>query len=109
MGRALTAHAPQLAGPMPPEQAREVSETFASKEPELRSKAAGNFPVDAWSQDDDFFAAERGAAISWANDHGVRRQDVFAAIDRGLREWPEGSTVPRPKATVAPCKPRALE
>lgn len=105
----MTIPAPQLAAPMPTDQAREVSETFAAKEPSLRSKAAENFPVDAWSQDDDFFASERNDAISWANDHGVRRQDVFAAIDRGLREWPLSSTLPRPKATVAPCKPRALE
>ncbi len=108
--RALTAPGPVPAAAISVEQAHQAYEAMSAKEPEYRAKSAENFPADGWSQDDDFSASERGFATTWANDHGVRRQDVFGAIDQGLREhWLLPPGVPPPVVKVTPCKPRALE
>ena len=108
--RALTVPGPVAAAPISVGLSHQAYEALTAKEPEFRAKAAENFPADAWSQDDDFSAAERGLATTWANDHGVRRQDVFGAVDQGMRaHWLLPPDVPRPIAKVTPCKPRAVE
>ncbi len=108
--RAATAAGPVPAAPISVEQAHQAYEALTAKEPEFRAKAAENFPSDAWSRDDDFSASERGLAGSWANDHGVRRQDVFGSIDQGMRaHWLLPPDVPQPITRVTPCKPRAME
>ena len=108
--RAATAPGPVPAAPLSVEQAHRAYEALTAKEPEFRAKAAENFAADAWSRDDDFSASERGLAASWASDHGVRRQDVFGAIDQGMRgHWLLPPDVPQPGTRVAPCKPRAME
>ena len=108
--RALTVESVGAAPPLSDDLARQAWADFASREPAWRESAAEQFPTDPWSQDDDFFASERGHATSWANEHGVSRQSVFFAIDRGMREkWPLPSGVTQPRARVAPCRPRALE
>jgi len=108
--RALTVEGGPAAPPLSDDLARQTWADFASREPAWRQSAAEQFPTDPWSQDDDFFASERGHATSWANAHRVSRQSVFFAIDRGMREkWPLASGVAPPRARVAPCRPRALE
>lgn len=110
MLRVITAPAPRPGQEMTPLLAQKTWLAFAAREPEFRASAAEHFPSDEWSQDDDFFASERGWVISWAERHDVRRQAVFAAIDQGLRQrWPLPPSVPWPSAQVAPCSPRAIE
>ena len=110
LARALTTAAPPAKAPITPELAQRTWQRLSESEPAFRAKAAENFAADAWSQDDDFFASERGLAESWSQMHLIRRQDVFAVVDQGLRErWPLASGVPRPVTRVAPCRPRALE
>ncbi|WP_224372673.1 hypothetical protein [Hyalangium versicolor] len=95
--------------PMNDEQAQDAYRTVVGQERTMREKAMSNFLADRWSQDDDFASAERGAVSQYAASHDVSRQDVFRAIDRGLREdWslPPGSQEPR--VSVAPCRPRPI-
>ena len=90
-------------------QARDAYATIVSQERTMREKAMSNFLADRWSQDDDFAASERGAVHQYAASHGTSRQDVFRAIDRGLRErWPLPPDAQAPRASVAPCRPRPI-
>lgn len=82
----------------------------AEEEGAMRERAKANFPADAWSQDDDFHASERGRVLAFAQRHGVHRQRVLAAFDHGLRaQWalPDGGAPL--SVSVAPCRPRPLE
>ena len=85
-------------------------EWVAVEETPMRERAKANFPADAWSQGDDFHASERGRALEFARRHGVHRQRVLDAFDRGLRaHWPVPDGGGPLAVSVAPCRPRPLE
>ncbi len=80
----------------------------ASEETKLRHDAAKKFPLDRWSQDDDFHQAELSRTKAIAAEHGIRLGDALSAIDDGIREgWPRPADVVL-RSTVPPCQPRAI-
>lgn len=90
------------------EAQREAFSVMVSAEPSMRHQAETNFPGDPWSQDDDFHALEVQKVISHANLRGLSTADVLRALDDGLREgWPRPDNISM-KATVPPCRPRAI-
>lgn len=105
--KAATASPPP---PLPaPSQAvrQQVFSAMAGQEGTFRTKAARNFPGDAWSQDDDFHAMEMQAATRQAALRGISLGEVLRAWDDGLREhWaPADATF---KNSVPPCRPRPV-
>jgi hypothetical protein len=95
--------------PMNDAQAQDAYRTVVSQERTMRESAMSQFLADRWSQDDDFAASERGAVHQYAATHRVSRQDVFSAIDRGLREdWPLPPGSQEPRTSVTPCRPRPI-
>ena len=106
LGRAATAPLVDRPTPSAEPEEREVFELLASEESAMRKKAAGNFPGDPWSQDDDFHNAERQRAIWFSDRKGLSLPHVLRALDDGLHgRWPappDASVQP----TVPPCRPR---
>jgi hypothetical protein len=106
--RAATSPVFADAQPVPEELRLEAFRFVAAEEPAMRAKAMETFPADPWSQDDDFHASESSRVNAFASDHSVSRAHVWRAFDDGMREgWPVPEGV-RLRATVAPCRPRAL-
>ena len=108
LGRALTARAPEQAPESDDALLRQVFRVVASEENTMRHEGAKTFPTDPWSRDDDFHKQEARKARDWGGAHHVRTEDVFFAIDEGIRaRWPH--TNPGPLvATTPPCRPRAI-
>jgi hypothetical protein len=108
LGRALTSPGPADARPLPQAMRLDAYRWIAGHEQAMRDHAMADYPADAWSQDDHFHSSERERANQFASTHRVRRQDVFRAFDDGMRErWPvpDAGVV---RATVPPCRPRAI-
>lgn len=57
----------------------------ASEETKLRHDAAKKFPLDRWSQDDDFHQAELSRTKAIAAEHGIRLGDVVGDRRRDSR------------------------
>jgi hypothetical protein len=104
--RAATAPLPPDGVAASAEVRRAVFSEIAAEEPEMRAKAAHNFPGDTWSQDDDFHHSEQARARVVAVDRGTRLSDVMRALDEGMREeWPLPPGIVL-KPGVPPCRPR---
>jgi len=104
--RVLTTQ-PPARGAIPDERtARRIFESIAAAEPSIRARAAGNFPGDPWSQDDDFHAVEGQRAVQLAASNKVALGEVLRVIDEGMRSgWQRSASI---QPTVAPCRPRPV-
>ena len=108
LGRALTAGAPGQAPESDDALLRQAFRVVASEESSMRRGGAKTFPTDPWSRDDDFHKQEAQKARDWGGAHHVRVEDMFFAIDEGIRSrWPHDN----PSllvTTTPPCRPRAI-
>jgi hypothetical protein len=108
----LAATAPG-AGPTKPltdDVARAIFVELAQGEPQHRLQAAEDFACDPWSRDDHFAVFEATRSGQQRDRYGLAIQDVYRAFDDGLRQrWslPEGTE--RPRAWVAPLRPRPFD
>ena len=106
--RAATVPAPRDHPKLQPTGQVEAFQWMATHEQALRDLAMADYPADPWSQDDHFHGSERERANTFAASQRVRRQDVFQALDEGIRAgWsaPDAGTL---RATVPPCRPRPM-
>jgi len=86
---------------------RTLFKDLRGREPELRQKAAQDFPTDPWSRDDAFHAFEADRAEELARKQHVALTDVLAALDDGIRDEHSRGDMTL-TATVPPCHPRAI-
>ena len=108
--RVATASYPDEANELTPEQQRAAYDELASAEAAMREHGVTNFPADRWSQDDDFHASERARVFEYAQRLHLRPQEVFRAIDVGVRaHWPAPDGGMAPRATVPVCRPRPVD
>lgn len=97
--------------PLPPDSpdertAHRIFDAVAAAEPSWRARAAGNFPGDLWSQDDDFHAMEAQRAAQQAGTNRIAIGDVLRVIDEGMHAgWQRSASI---QPTVAPCRPRPV-
>lgn len=99
--RAATAPAPATPRALSEPERRGLARTLAAQEPAWQARAAGKFPGDRWSQDDDFFNQEHFMVRSLAAHHATSPGEVLLGIDQELRAAPAGR-----KVTQSPLKPR---
>lgn len=108
-GVAATAPAPNDGLPISPALSVEAFRTLTSVEQAAREKAMDGFPNDPWSQSDDFQSSERDRVNDFANKHQLRRQEIFRALDEGLRaSRPLLDGGVAPPSSVPRCRPRPL-
>ena len=108
LGRALTAAAPEQAPESDDALLHQAFRVVASEETVMRHDGAKTFPTDPWSRDDDFHKQEARKAREWGGSHHVRANDMFFAIDEGIRaHWSHGNWAPL-VTTTPPCRPRAI-
>ena len=106
--RVVTAHNATPAWRANAAARRAIFEALAPGEASARTDAAGAFPGDPWSADDDFHNHERRAAQSIAAERGFGVADVLRAIDEGLRDHLPSAPREPLIATVPPCRPRPV-
>lgn len=107
---ALTAPASPPAKPLTDDVARAIYLELAQGEPALRVQSSEDFASDPWSRDDHFAVFEATRSGQQRDKHGVALQDVYRAFDDGLRQrWPLPEGTDRPRAWVAPLRPRPFD
>jgi hypothetical protein len=106
---AALAPEPPRAAPLAEHEAHALFDTLAAGEGEAWRKAKEDWPQHRWSQQDAFGAFERDHVTNLARDKNVSPQDVFDALDRGIRSgWPgpDGGVL---DAMVVPLKMRPMD
>ncbi len=83
----------------------ELAADVAATEDGWRGQAEEAFPLDAWSQRDDFHAREQLRIRDLAASRGVPVEDVLRAVDEDLHSIPHAASERR-GARAVPCKPR---
>ncbi|MCC6334260.1 MAG: hypothetical protein IT380_09770 [Myxococcales bacterium] len=107
---ALTAPRPPPVKPLTDDVARAIYVELAQGEPAHRAQTSEDYASDPWSRDDAFAALEGGRAVVLKYKYGLTVQDVYRAFDEGLRQrWPLPPGTERPRATVAPLRPRPFD
>lgn len=106
---AALAPAPARPSPPPEQDTRALFDRLAAGEAEAWRKAKEDWPQHRWSQQDAFSAFEREHVTSLAREKHLASQDVFDALDQGIRaHWPQpdgGALEP----TVVPLKMRPMD
>src|SRR4051794_13872936 len=103
------APAPGRSAPPPEQDARGLFDKLAAGEGEAWRKVKEDWPQHRWSQQDAFSAFERDHVTTLARDQHLSSQDVFDALDQGIRaHWPgpDGGAL---EATVVPLKMRPMD
>ena len=109
LGLAAFNPAPARPAPPPPESLRALFDEAVRGELDDRDHARDDWAHHRWSQLDAFGALENSCLSKVAADKSLSAQDVFLAVDHGLREhWPGPGGQPLDVATV-PLKPRAMD
>lgn len=96
--------------PVSDELAHSLYVELAQAEPAYRLQTSEDYASDPWSRDDAFAALEGGKVVQLRDRHGISVQDVYRAFDEGLRRrWPIPEGAERPRAFVAPLRPRPFD
>lgn len=109
LGLAAFNRAPARPAPPPESALRPLFDEAVRGEPNDRDKARDDWAHHRWSQLDAFGALESDRLGKLAAQKGLAPQDVFMAVDHGLRAgWRGPDGKPLDVSTV-PLKPRAMD
>jgi hypothetical protein len=108
--RTLASPGPTARAPATEEERHNLALKIAASEEGWTNETTQNFPMDQWSQRDDFHGREFKSAVDLANKGHFRIEDVLRAVDDDIHS----ARVVRPdapdrrNARAVPCKPRPV-
>jgi hypothetical protein len=106
--RIALAPAPKPARHATQDELSEIAQAVGSSERAWTNETTQNFPLDNWSQRDDFHGREWRKAKELAKEKGLRVEDVLRAVDDDIhRRKARSPDAPDDRnARAIPCKPR---